>query len=493
MNNKCYVAIDLKSFFASVECVKMNLDPMDTNLVVANQEKTDKTICLAITPSLKSYGISSRPRLYEVNLKINEINENRLKKLGLKKFVKTTYSNKEIILNNDYKIDFIIAKPKMKDYIEYSTKIYEIYLEYISKEDIHIYSIDEVFIDITSYLKIYNMTAYDFTKMLLENIYKKTGITATAGIGTNLYLAKVAMDILAKKMTVDNNNMRIAKLTEITYKKLLWNHKPISDFWRVGKAYSKILEKNKMYTMGDVAICSIENENLLYELFGINAELLIDHAWGIEPCTIKDIKMYKSKTHSFSRGQVLPRPYTSDEIILIIKEMIDSITLEMVEKNLVTNKIILDLSHGIDNIKIKSYIGEKTIDIYGRIVPKNTKISLKLSNYTNSEKKIITEVLKICKNRINKSLTINKINISVLNLINSNEIGEKNYKQLDIFNDNYKDIQLELKNEKKEFDIRNAIIKVKNKYGKNAILKANNLENESTAKVRNESIGGHSE
>ncbi|VWL85467.1 Y-family DNA polymerase [Oceanivirga miroungae] len=469
MNDRCYLAIDLKSFFASVECVERNLDPLTANLVVANEEKTDKTICLAITPNLKSYGISSRPRLYEVKSKIEMLNKTRKDK-----------------------IDFIIAKPRMKKYIEYSSKIYQIYLDYVSKDDIHVYSIDEVFIDITSYLKLYNMKAYDFAKLLLEKIYEKTNITATAGIGTNLYLAKVAMDILAKKMKADENNLRIATLTELKYKKLLWDHKSLTDFWRVGKAYAKTLEANNMHTMGDIAIKSIEDENLLYKLFGVAAELLIDHAWGVETCSIKEIKRYKSKTHSLQRAQVLDRPYTNQELLLIIKEMVDNITLELVEKNLLTNKVILDIGYDVENLQKEYFVKETIIDMYGRELPKNTKITLKLDNYTNSEKKIKQELIRLYEKESNKIFSVRRLSITVANIINSFELGEKNYTQLDIFNLGNKLIEEE-KYEKKELDIRNAVVKVKKKYGKNAILKLNNLEKNSTAIKRNESIGGHNE
>lgn len=371
-----YVAIDLKSFYASVECKERGLNPITTNLVVADCSRTEKTICLAVSPSLKSYGISGRARLFEVIQRVKEVNIERKKHLPNKVFTGSSYDDIALKKNPDLELSFLIAPPRMNYYIKYSADIYNIYLKWFSADDIYVYSIDEVFIDITHYLKTYDMKARDLVTKVIQDVYENTGITATAGIGTNLYLCKVAMDIVAKHVEPNKNGVRIAGLDEMTYRKLLWNHKPLTDFWRVGKGYSKKLEAHNIYTMGDIANISIQNEDLLYKLFGINAELLIDHAWGWEPVTLKNIKEYKPTTNSISSGQVLHCPYNYEQAKLIVKEMTELLTLELVDKNLITNQIVLTVGYDINNLTnpyiSKSYNGDVTVDIYGRKIPKHS-------------------------------------------------------------------------------------------------------------------------
>ena len=374
-NSKIYVAIDLKSFYASVECHERGLDPMKTNLVVADSSRTEKTVCLAVTPSLKQYGISGRARLFEVMQKVKEINIERRRKAPNQNFTGSSYDDEALKKNADLELSYIIAPPRMNYYMAYSTNIYNIYLKYFSQEDIYSYSIDEVFIDITNYLSLYKMTARELVTKVIHDVFETTGITATAGIGTNLYLCKVAMDIVAKHVEANKNGVRIAGLDEMTYRKLLWAHKPITDFWRVGKGYAKKLEKYHIFTMGDIAKMSLENEDFLYKLFGVNAELLIDHAWGYEPCTIKSIKEYMPKTNSISSGQVLHCPYTSNDAKLIVKEMAEQLALDLVSKNLVTNQLVLEIGYDVENLNNKeiseSYRGEVTVDRYGRKIPKH--------------------------------------------------------------------------------------------------------------------------
>lgn len=372
-----YISIDLKSFYASVECQERGLDPITTNLVVADSSRTEKTICLAVSPSLKSYGIPGRARLFEVVQKVKEVNIERKRKAPNQTFTGSSYDSIALKRNSDLELSYIIAPPRMSYYMKYSTNIYNIYLKWFSPEDIYVYSIDEVFIDVTHYLKTYNMKAKELTTRIIQDVYENTGITATAGIGTNLYLCKVAMDIVAKHVEPNKNGVRIAGLDEMTYRKLLWNHRPITDFWRVGKGFAKKLEAHGIFTMGDVARTSIKNEELLYNLFGINAELLIDHAWGWEPVTLKHIKAYKPTTNSISSGQVLHCPYNYEQTKLIVKEMTELLSLELVEKNLVTNQIVLTIGYDIENLIdpfiSNSYKGEITIDRYGRKIPKHAR------------------------------------------------------------------------------------------------------------------------
>ena len=496
---RIYCCIDLKSFYASVECRERGLDPLRTNLVVADKSRTEKTICLAVTPSLKAHGIPGRARLFEVVQKVNEVNYERKMKAKNHKLEGLSYDDIELKNNPNLKLDYIVAQPRMSTYMKYSTSIYKIYLKYVASEDIYPYSIDEVFIDITNYLKTANMTPRQMVTTMIYDVFEKTGITATAGIGTNMYLAKIAMDIEAKHITPDKNGVRIAELDEMQYRKLLWEHRPITDFWRVGKGYAKKLEANNMFTMGDVARCSINNEELLYKLFGINAEFLIDHAWGYEPCTMKDVKKFKPTTNSLSLGQVLSAPYNYEQAKLIVKEMTDSLVLDLVEKHLVTNQLVLTMEYDIENltnIEIKKlYKGEVTTDRYGRNIPKHAHGTINLKERTSSTKLILEAIQELYERIINKKLLVRKIYVVANNVVNESEIEElKQNEQISLFIDYKKQEQEKIeknKERKKENNLQHAILDIKKKYGKNAILKGMNLEKDGTMKDRNSQIGGH--
>lgn len=505
--NKCktYIAIDLKSFYASVECRERSRDPLTTNLVVADPSRTEKTICLAVSPSLKKYGLSGRARLFEVIQKVNAANNIRKLKAPNHVFSGSSDDSTELQKNPSLKIDYIIAPPRMARYMEYSTKIYNIYLKYIAPEDIHIYSIDEVFIDVTHYLSTYNMTARELAMTMIQDILDTTGITATAGIGTNMYLCKIAMDIVAKHIEPDKNGVRIAELDEMSYRRLLWNHKPLTDFWRVGRGYSKKLEKIGLYTMGDIARCSIGkstdyyNEELLYKLFGINAELLIDHAWGYEPCTMEDVKAYKPETNSISSGQVLHCPYEFDKARLVVKEMIDLMALDLVDKGLVTNQIVLTIGYDIENITDKnrsqSYKGTVTTNYYGKKVPKPAHGTTNLPKQTSSTTLITNAVMELYDKIVNKKLLIRRINIVANKLVDEHSVKNANkYEQLDLFTD-YEILKKQREKENAESErekrMQNTILDIKKKFGKNAILKGMNLQEGATAKDRNNQIGGH--
>ncbi len=493
--DKIYIAIDLKSFYASVECQERGLNPITTNLVVADSSRTEKTVCLAVSPSLKQYGISGRARLYEVIQKVNKINAKRRINAPGNKFTCASYDDIALRKNNDLELTYIIAPPRMKFYMDYSRKIYSIYLKWFSAEDIYIYSIDEVFIDITNYLKTYNMIPRELVTKVIQNVYEETGITATAGIGTNLYLCKVAMDIVAKHIKPDKNGVRIAGLDELTYKKLLWNHKPITDFWRVGKGISKRLEKHGIFTMGDVARTSIKNEELLYKLFGINAELLIDHAWGYEPCTMESIKSYKPVTNSISSGQVLHCPYNYESTKTIIKEMAELLSLDLVKKNLITSKLVLTIGYDIENLTnpeiSKLYFGETTLDHYGRKVPKHAHGTINIDHKTSSTKLITDAVIKLYEKIINKNLVTRRINLTAENVVNEeNYINIKKYEQMNLFVD-YTELQKQREKEKTEKELQKTLLNIKSKYGKNAVLKGINFIQGATTKERNEQIGGH--
>ena len=497
--NKCktYIAIDLKSFYASVECRERNRDPLTTNLVVADPSRTEKTICLAVSPSLKKYGLSGRARLFEVIQKVKTANEIRKLKAPNHVFCGSSDDSRELQKKPSLKIDYIIAPPRMARYMEYSTKIYNIYLKYIAPEDIHIYSIDEVFIDVTHYLSTYNMTAHELAMTMIQDILDTTGITATAGIGTNLYLCKIAMDIVAKHIEPDKNGVRIAELDEMSYRRLLWNHRPLTDFWRVGRGYSKKLEKIGLYTMGDIARCSIGkptdyyNEELLYKLFGINAELLIDHAWGYEPCTMEDVKTYKPETNSISSGQVLHCPYEFDKARLVVKEMTDLMVLDLVDKGLVTNQIVLTIGYDIENITDKnrsqSYKGTVTTNYYGKKVPKPAHGTTNLPKQTSSTTLITNAVMELYDKIV--------INIVANKLVDEHSVKNANkYEQLDLFTD-YEILKKQREKENAESErekrMQNTILDIKKKFGKNAILKGMNLQEGATAKDRNNQIGGH--
>ena len=505
--NKCktYIAIDLKSFYASVECRERSRDPLTTNLVVADPSRTEKTICLAVSPSLKKYGLSGRARLFEVIQKVKAANNIRKIKAPNHVFCGSSDDSLALQKKPSLKIDYIIAPPRMAHYMEYSTKIYNIYLKYIAPEDIHIYSIDEVFIDVTHYLSTYNMTARELAMTMIQDILDTTGITATAGIGTNMYLCKIAMDIVAKHIEPDKNGVRIAELDEMSYRRLLWNHRPITDFWRVGRGYSKKLEKIGLYTMGDIARCSIGkptdyyNEELLYKLFGINAELLIDHAWGYEPCTMEDVKTYKPETNSISSGQVLHCPYEFDKARLVVKEMTDLMVLDLVDKGLVTNQIVLTIGYDIENITDKnrsqSYKGTVTTNYYGKKVPKPAHGTTNLPKQTSSTTLITNAVMELYDKIVNKKLLIRRINIVANKLVDEHSVKNANkYEQLDLFTD-YEILKKQREKENAESErekrMQNTILNIKKKFGKNAILKGMNLQEGATAKDRNNQIGGH--
>lgn len=492
-----YIAIDLKSFYASVECKERGLDPITTNLVVADSSRTEKTICLAVTPALKAYGIPGRARLFEVIQKVNEINTGRKRRAPKSTFTGSSSNSIELKRKPELKLDFIIAPPRMSYYMKYSTDIYNIYLKYFAPEDIFVYSIDEVFCDVTHYLKTYNMSPRELVTKVIQDVYETTGITATAGIGTNLYLCKVALDIVAKQVKPDKNGVRIAGLDEMTYRKLLWNHIPITDFWRVGKGYAKKLEKHRIYTMGDVARTSIQNEELLYKLFGINAELLIDHSWGWECVTIESIKAYKPTTNSISSGQVLHCPYNYENTKLIVKEMTELLTLDLVKKKLVTNQIVLNIEYDIENLTnpeiSEKYNGEITIDRYGRKVPKHAHGTINLDHQTSSTKIIIEAAMELYKRIVNDKLLVRKINITANNVVNESRIQEEQtYEQIDLFVD-YEELNRKREKERAEREIQRAMIDIKSKYGKNAIIKGMNLQEGGTTIERNSQIGGHKE
>ena len=498
---KIYACIDLKSFYASVECVERKLDPLNTNLVVADNSRTEKTICLAVSPSLKQYGLSGRSRLYEVIKKVKEINNQRKWKIPNHKFIGSSYIDSNLREYPELSLDYIIATPRMSLYMQYSTRIYNIYLKYLSPNDIHVYSIDEIFCDLTPYLSFNKMKPVEFITKIVHDVYDTTGITATAGIGTNMYLAKVAMDIVAKHKKPNEKGVRIACLDELMYRKLLWNHTPITDFWRVGSGYSNKLEKYNMHTMGDIARCSLDNEDLLYKLFGINAELLIDHAWGWEPTTIAQIKAYKPSTNSLSSGQVLHEPYDYENTKLIVKEMADLLSLDLVSKKLVTDQIVLTIGYDVENLtnpKIRDiYIGEITLDYYGRRIPKPSHGTIRIDHHTSSSTIITNKIIELYKKITNKHLLVRRINISVNNLINESLLKDKIiYEQYDIFTDFEKIAKQkneEKENEKQEKKLQNTILNIKNKYGKNAILKGMNYLSGGTTIERNRQIGGHKE
>ena len=498
---KLYICIDLKSFYASVECVERKLEPLNTNLVVADETRTDKTVCLAVSPSLKQYGIGGRARLFEVKQKIKEINYQRRKLDNYKNFIGKSYFDNELKNNKELELDLIIAPPRMAYYIKYSTDIYNIYLKYIAPEDILVYSIDEVFIDITNYISLYKCTPRQLVTKIIKDVYEKTGITATAGIGTNMFLAKVAMDIVAKKSKPNEFGVRIADLDEMTFRKKLWDHKPITDFWRVGKGIADKLAKNNMFTMGDVAMCSHYNEDLLYKLFGINAELLIDHAWGYEPCTIDIAKSYKPTSTSLSSGQVLHLPYDNKKARLIVREMADNLALDLVSKKLLTEQLVMTIVYDIENLTNPSisnkYFGEITIDSYGRRIPKHSHGTINLNQLTSSSN-IITEGFINLFDRIsNPILLVRKLNLSVNKLISEdNKKNQKVIEQIDLFT-NYEEREKrkkqEIINETKEKEIQKVMLEIKNKYGKNAILKGMNIIEGATTMERNRQIGGHHE
>ena len=504
MSEKRYIAIDLKSFYASVECVDRGLDPMTTNLVVADPERSEKTICLAVSPALKAYGIPGRARLFEVVQKVKEINAGR--RIEARRMLKGSSWDK-VALEQDtgLALDYLVAPPKMARYMEVSTQIYQIYLKYVAPEDIHVYSIDEVFMDVTNYLQTYGMSARELAEKIILDVLRNTGITAAAGIGTNLYLCKVAMDIEAKHIPPNENGVCIAELDELSYRRSLWNHRPLTDFWRIGRGYAKKLEEHGMYTMGDVARCSVgkstdyHNEELLYRLFGINAELLIDHAWGWEPCAMADIKAYKPVSNSISSGQVLQCPYSADKAKLIVREMTDFLVLDLVEKGLVCDQIVLTVGYDIENlqdpVRKRAYRGEVTVDYYGRAVPKHAHGTVNFGQHTSSTKQIVREILRLFDRIVNENLLVRRISVTANHVMDEQSLkSAERVEQLDLFTD-YKQQEEQQRQERAELErerrMQDTVLQIKKKYGKNAILRGTNLEEGSTAIDRNKQIGGH--
>ncbi len=479
-----YIAIDLKSFYASVECVERGLNPLDTNLVVADLNRTEKTICLAVSPSLKQYGISGRARLFEVIQRVKEVNAIRRAKAPGGKL--SGYSQFDFFIrqNNDIGVDYIVAKPQMARYMKVSADIYNIYLKYIAPEDIHVYSVDEVFIDATHYLSTLKMTARELAETMIRDVLKQTGITATAGIGTNLYLCKVAMDIVAKHIKADIDGVRIAELDEQSYRRLLWTHKPLTDFWRVGRGISNRLAQCGIFTMGDIARCSLVCEDLFYKLFGKNAELLIDHAWGFEPCTIDEIKAYRPENTSLSIGQVLSSPYDFQKARLIAREMSEALALDLVRKRLMTDRVVLTVSYDRKSLN-SDYSGKVTDDYYGRQVPQHAHGTRNLNCHTSSSKKIVNGILEIFDRTVNPKLFVRRINVVAANTEYEDKIAARSV-QLSLF-DNDADAEENIK----EREIQETVLKLQKRYGKNAVLKGMNLKKGATAVERNRQIGGH--
>ena len=501
MRSHTYLAIDLKSFYASVECRERGLDPLDTNLVVADESRTDKTICLAVTPSLKSYGISGRGRLFEVKQRVKEANAGRQHDAPGRKLEGSSYLFSELQENPSLAIGFIIAPPRMAYYMEYSTRIYQVYMKYVAPDDIIVYSIDEVFMDVTDYLATYKLSPHDLAMKIILDVLTTTGITATAGIGTNLYLCKVAMDIVAKHIPADKNGVRIAELDEMSYRRSLWNHRPLTNFWRVGRGYAKKLEQCGLYTMGDIARCSVGKENefyneeLLYKMFGVNAELLIDHAWGWEPCTIADVKAYQPEHNSVGAGQVLHCPYDAQKAKIVVKEMLDLLTLDLVEKHLVTDQIVLTVGYDIENLTSgKGYTGEVTVDRYGRKIPKHAHGTANLREYTASARMITDAVMELYDRIVNPHLMVRRISMAANHVLDEKKAADKTeFRQLDLFTDFTEGNEKKQQDEKleREKKMQEAVLSIKKKYGKNAILKGLNFQEGATTKARNEQIGGH--
>lgn len=497
MEDRSYIAIDLKSFYASVECAARELDPLTTNLVVADESRTEKTICLAVSPSLKALGIPGRARLFEVVEKVRQANAIRLGKLRGKSFEGESSDARELEANPRLAISYIVAPPRMRYYVECSTKIYGIYLKYIAPEDIHVYSIDEVFMDVTAYRKLYNKTPRDLAMTMIRDVLQHTGITATAGIGTNLYLCKIAMDIVAKHMPADADGVRIAELTERSYRELLWDHRPLTDFWRVGPGYAKKLEKNRLFTMGDVARCSLGgpedyyNEDLLYKLFGIQAELLIDHAWGWESCTMAEIKAYRPQTNSVSSGQVLQRPYSFEEGGLIVREMADMLALDLVKKGVVTDQIGLTIGYdreSLTNPEIRAhYHGQITLDRYGREVPKYANGSANMDGFTASTRRLVDAFVALYDKIADRNLLIRRVNLSANHLIAEDQAHQDEMVQLNLFDQPRENDE----DEQREKRMQQTILELKQKFGKNAVVKGMNLREGATAISRNSQIGGH--
>lgn len=490
---RTYIAIDLKSFYASAECRDLGLDPLDAALVVADRTRSEKTICLAVSPALKAYGIPGRCRLFEVTERVKEVNADRQRKAPGRRFTGKSSSAAALSADPSLALDFIAAPPRMAHYIEVSSSIYRIYLRHISPDDIHVYSIDEVFIDATDYLALYHLSAHDLAMKLILEVLEETGITATAGIGENMYLAKVAMDIVAKHIPADENGVRIAELDEMEYRRKLWTHRPITDFWRVGRGYARKLEEKRIFTMGDVARCSVENEDVLYRLFGVNAELLIDHAWGWEPCTMKDIKAYRPESNSLGSGQVLQEPYSTEKARLVLLEMADSLSFQLIGKALATNQIAIYA--GYDSINMNNgFKGTTKTDFYGRTVPRSVHQTMKLDSYTSSSKAIMGAAAKLFDASVDRSLLIRRLGVTALNVISERDIPEAVTYGPDLFTDPdaYEKARLEAEElGRKERMLQEAALTIKRKFGGNAILRGMSYEKGATQRERNGMIGGH--
>ena len=496
---KCYVAIDLKSFYASVECVERGLDPLKTNLVVADASRTEKTICLAVSPSLKAYGIPGRARLFEVVQKVKEVNACRKMNAPGQALAGTSTDADELALHPDWAVDYLVAPPQMARYMRSSSKIYELYLKYVAPEDIHVYSIDEVFIDATPYLKTYGVDGRGFAAMLIRQVLRSTGITATAGVGTNLYLCKIAMDIVAKHVEPDSQGVRIGFWDEQSYREQLWGHRPLTDFWRVGPGYAKRLEKYGLFTMGDIARCSLGgpsdfyNEELLYSAFGVNAELLIDHAWGYEPCTIRDVKAYQPTTSSLCSGQVLTCPYTGEKARLVVREMAEQLTLDLVEKELVTRQLTLTIGYDVENLTRPEieYTGPVVTDRYGRKIPKHSHGTVNLNRRTSSARRIMEAVTALFDRIIDPGLLVRRLTVSANFLEREDAVSpETEFQQLDLFTDPQAQ-QREDEALEREKRRQKTMLGIKKKYGKNAIFRGMDLEDGATTMARNGQIGGH--
>ncbi len=495
---KIYIAIDLKSFYASQECVDRGLDPLNTHLVVADNSRTEKTICLAVTPSLKACGVPGRPRLFEVMQKVDELNALRLSKAPGRKFSGSSCIASELNSDPGLKLDVIVAPPRMANYMTVSSKIYEIYLKYVSPQDIHVYSIDEVFIDATPYLGHMGLSAHDFAMLLIKDVLKSTGITATAGIGTNMYLCKIAMDIVAKRMKPDENGVRIAELDEMSYRRQLWDHEPITDFWRIGQGYAKKLRSVGLHTMGDVARCSAGrdgdyySEALLYRLFGVNAELLIDHAWGWESCSIADVKAFRPQTKSLCSGQVLQCPYSFEKGRVIVQEMTELLVMDLLDKGLVSDQFVLTIGYDRESLTTPGidYRGPITLDHYGRAVPRHAHGTARLERHCCSERLISNAVTELYERIVDPRLLIRRVNITAANLLSEDAIQPQEELQLDMFTD-YEAMaarEAELNTERKK---QQAILHIRKKFGKNAILKGLNFQDGATTRMRNNQVGGH--
>ena len=496
---RTYIAIDLKSMYASVECVARGLDPLDTNLVVADVSRTEKTICLAVTPSLKAYGIGGRARLFEVVQRLREVNYERQMKAPGRRLTGKSTSDKELKAHPDWAVDYIAAPPRMAHYIDISSQIYGIYLKYIAPEDIHVYSIDEVFMDVTAYLKSYKLTAHELAMKMIRDVLSQTGITATAGIGTNLYLCKVAMDIVAKKMPADKDGVRIAELNEQTYREQLWDYRPLTKFWRVGRGIAERLAPYGIDTMGKLARLSLQNEDLLYRLFGVNAELLIDHAWGYEPCSMDLVKAYRPETNSFSNGQVLQEPYTAQKARVVVQEMAENMALELVSKRLVTDQLVLTVGYDAESLTRpeirEKYHGEITTNYYGKAVPKHAHGTFNFKHPTSSSRLIMDGTAELFDRYVNPDLLIRRLNLTVNHVVSESAASQHQQpQQLDLFTD-YEALEKQQEAEKaaldKERRMQEAQLAIKQRFGKNAILRGLNFEEGATAKDRNNQIGGH--